>query len=121
MLLQLMYFEGCPNAAAARQAIRRCIDTAGISAQIREIDTESVDAPESLRNWGSPTILLDGVDVGGETEPTGTACRLYDNAKNRGIPSDAAILAAMRGQHTAPTPDSQADNCCDSTEGEDHA
>lgn len=111
MNVQIVYFEGCPNADAARAAVRRCLEAEGLPVAFEEIDTESPDAPAELRQWGSPTILVDGVDVGGEPAPMGTSCRLYDNPDNRGVPSDAAITAALHGKISrSETP---ADVCCD--------
>jgi len=98
MKIQLVYFRGCPHAAAAREAIERCVRAAGVSAELEEVDTTSAEAPAELRGWGSPTILVDGVDVGGAPAPQGRSCRLYDNPDNRGVPSDAAIRAAVRGE-----------------------
>lgn len=96
MRVQLLTFDGCPNAAAARRALRRCLEAAGLPSSFDELDTGGPDTPDELKNWGSPTILVDGVDVGGESIPTGTSCRLYDNPDHRGVPSDDAILAALK-------------------------
>ena len=56
-------------------------------------------APEPLRGWGSPTILVDGVDVAGQLAPTATSCRLYANADGRlvGTPPEELVreLVAM--------------------------
>jgi copper chaperone CopZ len=104
MKVQLICFEGCPNADAAREAIRRNLAAAGLPPDFEEFDTESPDTPEALREWGSPTVLVDGVDVGGEPAPPGRSCRLYDNPENRGVPSDAAMAAALGGGGASATP-----------------
>lgn len=96
MRVQLVYFEGCPNVDAAREAVRRCLAAAQLPTAIEEVDTGAPSAPEALRQWGSPTILIDGIDVGGEAAPTGVCCRLYENPDNRGVPSEATIAAALR-------------------------
>ena len=102
MKIQLVYFEGCPNVDAARNAIRRSLKAAGLAPHYEELDTGAPSTPESLRGWGSPTILVGGVDVGGEPEPNGTSCRLYDNPENRGVPSDEAIIKMLRGERPTP-------------------
>jgi len=99
MKVQLVYFEGCPNADAAREAIQRNLVAASMAVELEEVDTNAADTPAALRTWGSPTVLVDGRDVGGERIPTGTCCRLYDNPANRGVPGDAAIRAALCGEH----------------------
>jgi hypothetical protein len=53
--------------------------------------------------WGSPTILVDGVDSLGERVPTGPCCRLYPEEQFgiRGVPSEAQLRRAFlkAGQH----------------------
>jgi len=95
--VQLITFSGCPNAPAARSLIERAFADAGIVASIEEVDALSPDTPAALREWGSPTILLNGQDVGGERGPTGSSCRLYpdDNGQIQGVPSRAAFSAAL--------------------------
>lgn len=98
MKVQLLYFPGCPNADGARAALRRSLDALRLRVAIEEIDVTAAGAPPGLRDWGSPTILIDGVDVGGEREPTGASCRLYAvgaDPESRGVPGDALIRAAL--------------------------
>jgi hypothetical protein len=91
MKVQLLYFPGCPNVEAAREQLRRVVAD---RATIDEIDTTAPDTPASLRGWGSPTILVDGIDVAGG-EPSGSCCRLYPGGDVRGAPSETAIRAAL--------------------------
>lgn len=95
--IQLITFSGCPNASATRSLIERTVAAAGILASIEEVDTLAPDTPAPLRAWGSPTILLNGVDVGGERAPTGPACRLYpgDDGQMHGVPSGTLLSAAL--------------------------
>jgi glutaredoxin len=93
--IQLLYFPDCPHVGAARRALRRCLAAIGSSESFEEVDVSSARAPESLRGWGSPTILVDGIDVGGADEPEGAAsCRLYESC---GVPSDEQIRGALLG------------------------
>lgn len=96
--IQLIAFSGCLNASAARSLIERTIAEAGIVAAIEEVDTLSPDAPTPLREWGSPTILLNGEDVGGERAPTGTGCRLYsdDIGRIQGVPPQGLLWVALQ-------------------------
>jgi hypothetical protein len=97
MRVQLLYFPGCPNAGGARAALLRSLAACGQPPDIEEVDVTVPGTPEHLRAWGSPTILIDGADVGGEREPSGPACRLYGGAEPgaRGVPPEAAIRAAI--------------------------
>ena len=95
MKVQLLSFPGCPHADAAREALRRALAAAALPVNFEEIDVSAADTPEQLRRWGSPTILVDGVDLAGEA-PTGLSCRLYANDTQPGVPSDETIRRALR-------------------------
>lgn len=97
MRVQLLTFSGCPNAEAARRTLRAVLASAGISASIEEVDTDAPDTPEPLRGWGSPTILIDGKDVGGLQAPSGSGCRLYRDEEGRllGMPAEALLRSAL--------------------------
>lgn len=96
--IQVITFPGCPNASAARSLVERAVADSGIVAAIEVIDTSAPDAPASLREWGSPTILVNGEDVGGERESTGPSCRLYrdDDGRMHGVPSSTLLSAALK-------------------------
>jgi mercuric ion transport protein len=95
--IQLLTFSGCPNAGPARHALREAITLEHVSAAIEEIDVTAEDAPPWAKSWGSPTILIDGVDVSGASpSPSEASCRLYEG----GAPSITQIrtrLSAARG------------------------
>ncbi len=98
MNVQLLYFPGCPNVDAARTAIRDALAAEKLDIQVEEIDVEDPAAPGWARGWGSPTILINGKDVAGQTRFDASACRIYAS----GVPSVAAIrehLAVRRGNH----------------------
>jgi len=82
MKVQLLSFAECPNSAAAREMLRCVLVSAGITEPIEEVNVNAPETPESLRGWGSPSILIDGVDVGGQ-EPAGISCRLYRDEDGR--------------------------------------
>ena len=96
--IQLITFPGCPNASAARTALERALAEAEVTGQIEEIDMTAPGTPVSLRDWGSPTILLNGEDVEGGKEPSGTSCRLYRDNTGRvqGAPPEALLTTALR-------------------------
>lgn len=104
MKVQLVTFPGCPNADAARKMLRRALVAFGLDPSIEEIDSSSPKTPQPLRSWGSPTVLVDGVDVGGEGRPTGPACRLYRDPSGRahGSPPESLLLEAIRLARQSP-------------------
>lgn len=92
MKIQLLYFEGCPNVDAARNALREALAAEKLDVAVEEIDVEAPSAPTWARGWGSPTILVDGVDVAGATpSDASSCCRLYAD----GAPDVAAIRARL--------------------------
>ena len=97
MKVQLLTFPRCPNAAAARDVIQKVLSSSGIRASIEEVNTTAPETPERLRGWGSPTILIDGVDIEGQETPTNASCRLYRDpaGRLRGVPPEATLQAAL--------------------------
>ena len=97
MKIQLLYFEGCPNVEYARGALQSAMAAERIDQPIDEVDVESPDTPAALRGWGSPTILIDGLDVTGAARSTASACRLYAH----GAPSIDEIRARLAAARRA--------------------
>lgn len=74
--IDLVYFDGCPNADQARANLRAALD----GGSWREWNLADADTPERFRRYGSPTVLVDGRDVTGDDEGGGEvrgamACR----------------------------------------------
>lgn len=97
MRIQLLTFPDCPHAYEARKALEQAIVKAGLAIMIEEVDTTSPSTPRILRGWGSPTILVNGRDAGGDVAPLGGGCRLYRQATGEltGTPPAAALDAAL--------------------------
>jgi hypothetical protein len=78
--VQLLWWKGCPSTERATVELRAALRDVGLDAgafQLREIRTDA-DADEAGFK-GSPTILVDGEDVGGAEDPDGSglSCRVY--------------------------------------------
>ena len=97
MRVQLLTFPGCPNASATRELLQRVIAAANAEVEVQEVNTAAPDTPEKLRGWGSPTILIDGVDIEGQEAPAGSSCRLYRDPSGylRGVPAESTLKAAV--------------------------
>lgn len=95
--VQLLYFRGCPNVEEARRALRSALaDSALGHVVVEEVDVEAATTPPELRAWGSPTILVNGVDVGGEKGPSGLSCRLYSGGERSGVPPRRLMERCLR-------------------------
>lgn len=97
MRIQLLTFPDCPNSTATRQLIQRVLDSTNVHAEIEDVDTAAPETPDNLRGWGSPTILIDGADVEGQSGSGNMSCRLYRDSSGRyaGIPTESALRVAI--------------------------
>ena len=97
MKVQLLTFPGCPNAVEARERLRRVLGSVDVLVEIEEVNTAAPETPERLRGWGSPTILIDGMDIEGPETPATASCRLYRDPAGRlsGVPAEATLQAAL--------------------------
>ena len=78
--IDLVYFEGCPNAIKARENLRAAVQALGSDLTWSEWDLMADGTPEQFRRHGSPTVLIDGRDVTGEGhEAVAMACRAVCN------------------------------------------
>ena len=88
--IELVYLEGCPNAAQARDDLKEAIEASGRSVTWSEWDLMAESTPADYRRFGSPTVLVNGEDVTGENVGTeAMACRAD------GAPSVATIKSRI--------------------------
>ena len=79
--IDLIYFDGCPNAGEARANLSAVVE----DGSWREWNLSSEETPDRFRRHGSPTVLVDGRDVTGQGEAAGAmACRA-DGAPSAGV------------------------------------
>lgn len=91
--IQLLIFDDCPFADAARRSLQSALDALG-SGELEEIDLLDPATPEELRGWGSPTILVDGEDLIGNVKGNALGCRVYDCKS--GVPGPEMIAELIR-------------------------
>ncbi|MGH9482652.1 MAG: DF family (seleno)protein [Terriglobales bacterium] len=93
--VELLLVEGCPHAAAALARLREVLRQEGLGADVRQVLVRDGAQARALRFFGSPTIRVNGHDVGAAPDSAayGLACRLPEG----GLPTAAAIRAALRG------------------------
>lgn len=88
--IELVYFDGCPNAEKARANLREVLAGAGAARPWREWNLSDEATPERYRRYGSPTVLVDGEDVTGAAGGNAAmACRAD------GVPSARTIREAL--------------------------
>ena len=99
--VEVLYFDGCPNAQVAADHARAAVARAGTPADVRLVRIEGDDDAIRHRFLGSPTIRVEGVDVDGSARARtdfGLQCRVYwVDGKLAGAPPVSSIEAALRG------------------------
>jgi len=103
--VELVYDHDCPNLDRARATIRAALREVGAEPAWQEWDRASAETPNDLRRFGSPTVLVNGRDVGCDdnamAQAEATACRVYRDANGRvcGAPSSRSIVDAINAAH----------------------
>lgn len=90
MRIELIYFDGCPHAEAARANVRAAVAAAGVDATLEEWDRDDPSAPAYVAGYPSPTVLVDGHDVCGDEATTEAA-----SCRAAGAPAVERIVRAM--------------------------
>ncbi len=91
--VQLLAFDGCPLAAPARANLEKALADCGMR-DYQDIDILDPATPDDLPGWGSPTILVDGVDVTGQPKGDSVSCRVYPGPAR--VPDPASIVASIK-------------------------
>lgn len=99
VVVQILYFDGCPNHEAFLPHLRELMDAAGAEAEVQLRRVGDIEAAERERFLGSPTLRIDGQDVepgADERDDFGLKCRLFATPDGlRGLPADEWVLAAF--------------------------
>jgi hypothetical protein len=95
--VELIYDNDCPNKERARAQLRAALTTVGLEPRWQEWLRSDARSPNYVKQYGSPTILVDGKDVGGALPGDGKSCRVYtdSNGNFSGVPSPKAIASAL--------------------------
>lgn len=100
MRVQLLYFDGCPNAAKALEELNAVLAGEGFQVAVERIKVRNSSHARRLRFLGSPSIRVDGRDVEPEARSRtdyGFMCRTYPSTEGVASgPSREQIARAMR-------------------------
>jgi hypothetical protein len=99
--VEVLWWEGCPSTDKARAAVDEALadlGMEGVPVQMREVRTD--DDARDAGFVGSPTILIDGVDLvpAAAEEHIGLSCRVYRRRDGRvsPIPDPDDLREALR-------------------------
>lgn len=79
-LVEILYFEGCPNHEPAVELVERIDGELGTGAEVRLVEVPDEEAATEQRFLGSPTVRIDGVDVDPSAalrSDFGLSCRIF--------------------------------------------
>ena len=79
-LVEVLYFDGCPNHEGARALVERVSRELGLEPRLRLVNVADEETARRLRFLGSPTIRVAGVDVdphAAERDEYVLSCRVY--------------------------------------------
>ena len=95
--IELIYDKDCPNMEKARRNIHTALIRTGLPQIWKEWDRNDPSSPIHAKNFGSPTVLVDGRDVAGASETEGNNCRVYLYGLNsiQGVPPVEQIVSAL--------------------------
>jgi hypothetical protein len=100
MRVQLLYFDGCPNATKALEDLNAVLDAEGLTVDVERIRVRNPSHARRLQFLGSPSIRVDGRDVEPEARSRtdyGFMCRTYHSSERvASTPSRKQILRAIR-------------------------
>ena len=80
MIVDVLYFEGCPNHTAARALVESVLLEHGLTAEVRDVEVVDPEDAVDKRFLGSPTVRVDDVDVDPSAaylDRFGLMCRVY--------------------------------------------
>ncbi|MBV8217855.1 MAG: hypothetical protein JO325_05285 [Solirubrobacterales bacterium] len=87
--VELLWWEGCPSTERALAAVREALAEAGMEGvPVRTPEIRTDDDARDAGFVGSPTILIDGVDLvpAAAEEQIGLSCRVYRRRDGRVSP-----------------------------------
>ena len=98
-LVEILYFDGCPNHEAARALVAGVSRELGVDPQLRLVNVPNEEAARRLRFPGSPTIRVAGEDVdpdADELDDYALACRVYRAEVGfAGLPEERRVRDAL--------------------------
>lgn len=96
--VEFIYEQSCPFVRKARRRLIEGFSHAGVAPRWSEWEVSDSHAPEHVRGLGSPTILIDGLDISGAPRREAeNCCRIYAlDKESQGVPPLELVVAALQ-------------------------
>jgi hypothetical protein len=86
--IEFLSFDSCPNYVELQANLETALEQMGIASAFTPVDLAALGALDTRRGYGSPTILVNGVDLfGARSRGTSLSCRIYRD----GVPDAGAL------------------------------
>ena len=94
IIIEVQHFHGCPNSVEMIKRVREAITKSEVDVEFKEVLVDTPEKAELHKFRGSPTVLINGIDLEGLPEPESgnLACRYYNN----GIPSVESMINVIK-------------------------
>ena len=95
IVVEFLAFDGCPLAPRALQHLEQGIEVlqGRLNVTIKQVDLMNPLTPETMKRWGSPTILFNGKDISGAPPGDANNCRIYSGPG--GVLDVSEIITAL--------------------------
>ena len=98
-VVEIFFFDGCPNHEGARELVERVAAGLGIEPDLRLVNVETPADAQRLRFLGSPTIRVNGHDVepgADDRHDFAQSCRVYRTRSGfKGQPDESWVRDAL--------------------------
>jgi hypothetical protein len=98
-LVEILYFDGCPNHHPAVALVERLSRELGLNPEMRLVNVSDDETARRVRFLGSPTIRVGGRDVdphAAERSDYGLSCRIFRTAAGMvGQPDEQWVREAL--------------------------
>jgi hypothetical protein len=99
-LVEILYFDGCPNHEPALALVERLSRELGIELELQLVNVPDQATAERLGFLGSPTVRVGGIDVDPSTEERrdyALSCRVFRTEHGVvGQPDERWVREALR-------------------------
>jgi hypothetical protein len=104
MLIQFLWWAGCPSHPEAWQLLQHILAEMAVEATVTRVEIQTEAEAETWHFPGSPTILVNGKDIAPvEQAAYRLTCRLYyrEDGRPSPLPSEAMIRRALEQARAA--------------------
>jgi len=99
VIVELLYFDGCPNLEVARAQLQAALVNCGATTRVELVRMTGDATAQAMKFLGSPSVRINGRDVDPDAEASrdfGLQCRVYTTSAGlQGTPPKEWITAAI--------------------------